>query len=155
DTVLIDPRAGHAVEPLRDIAPLYRDSGRSSFGDPESLAAVAEAILSDFVTVAEDREEDLAVKQAGLVESDDAIAVGDKRDLIDRPELDQGNAAAGLLVDDLDSEGARTRLRLRALAAMGGFIDFSILCRQRCRDADNGPDQHDPDTTIRHDKRFS
>ena len=50
--VAIDPRAGHAVEPAGDVEPADHDLGRPSLGDLERLAAIAEAVLVDFVAVA-------------------------------------------------------------------------------------------------------
>ena len=111
--VAIDARSGDAVEPAGDVEPADHDVGRTSLGHFEGLAAIAEAVFVDFVAVAGDREKDLAVEEAGLVEGHDAVAVGNIANLVDRLELDQGDAAAGPFLDDVDAENARAGARRR------------------------------------------
>ena len=95
--VAIDSCAGDAIEPAGDVEPADHDLGRAALGDLERLAAIAESVLVDFITVAGDREEDLAIEKTRLVECHDPVAVGHVTDLVDCPELDQGDAAAGSL----------------------------------------------------------
>ena len=50
--VAINARAGDPVEPASDVEPADDDVGGASFGDFEGLAAIAEAILLNFIAMA-------------------------------------------------------------------------------------------------------
>ena len=128
--VAIDPGPGDAIEPLGDVEPADLDSRRSALGDLEGLAPIAEVVLGELVAVTRDEEEHLAVEQAGLVEGDHAVTVGDVADLVDRLELDQRHAAARRLVDDLDAEDARA-------AGPAGQAGRGRRVRRPAREADD------------------
>ena len=124
--VAIDPRSGHPVEPAGDVEPADHDVGRASLGHLEGLAAIAEAVFVDFVAMAGDREKDLAVEEAGLIKGHDAVAVGNIANLVNRLELDQGDAAAGSFLDDVDAKNARAGLPV-------GFVEAAASALRRRR----------------------
>src|SRR5262249_37373021 len=72
--------------------------------DVQFLAAVPEAVLGKLIAVARDMEEDLLAHEPRLMEGDDAVAVGEVCNVVDGAQFDEGDAAAGLLVDDSDGE---------------------------------------------------
>ena len=63
------------------------DVGRTPRGHLECFAAITQAVFLDFIAVAGDREKDLAIEQAGLIKGNDAVAVGNIANLVDRLEL--------------------------------------------------------------------
>ena len=107
-----------------------------------ALPRIAEAVLVDFIAVAGDREEDLAVEEAGLVKGHDAVAVGDIANLVDRLELDQGDAASGPFLDDVDAKNARASI-------VGRFIERG--CRS-LRRPPRGRRRIQPGQTMRGDQ---
>jgi hypothetical protein len=100
--VAVDALAGDTVQPLGDVRPLDLQRRRRTGPGLDSGAGVAEAVAGKLITEARDVEEDLLAHQAGLVEGDQAVAVGVVADAVNGLELDQRHAAAGLLVDDFD-----------------------------------------------------
>jgi hypothetical protein len=107
DAVGVNSFPGDAIEALGDVGSL--DLERFDFPrlHIERDAARSKTILRIFVAVAAQGEEDLVVHQRGVVDGDQTGAVGDEAHVTGRSQLDEGDAAVGLLIHHLDSEVGR------------------------------------------------
>jgi hypothetical protein len=104
NAVAIDALTCDAVQPLGNIPPVDLDDGLLPRRTLEPDPAIAETILGNLVAVALDKEKDLPIHQSRLAKRDDAVAIREEPDTVGRPQLDEGHAATGLPVHDLDRE---------------------------------------------------
>ncbi len=102
--VAVDPLARHAIEPLGDVHARKADLRPPARLGRERHAGVAEAVLSEGVTVAPDGEEDRLPHEARLVEGDPAAAVRHEDHPVDRLQFHERHAAPRRLVDGANAE---------------------------------------------------
>src|SRR4030081_459370 len=96
----VEARTGHPAEALGHDRPADLDLQGLSPNRRQPEALEAEPVLGSFVAVAVDLEPGLATHEFRQIEGDHTGIVGEEPDLVDGPELDQGDRPAASLLHD-------------------------------------------------------
>ena len=104
NAVAIKSLAGDAVEAFGDVETFEFEFGASAGRGAETFTGKTEAVLGEFVAVAADEKENIAIHQAGFVERNPTGIVGEEAEVVDCFEFDERHAATGCFVNDADAE---------------------------------------------------
>src|SRR5262249_34811868 len=70
----------------------------------QRLPAKSNSVLRKLIAMTFDGKEDALADKPRLIEGDEPVAVGEEANVVDGLQLDEGNAAARFVVDDLNDE---------------------------------------------------